>query len=312
MVMNWSGAQPVRIMIEVGEVREAIAVDVYKPDTGNGPAPSIILVTGGAGKDLRSGDDTTRGKSAVGTHDLAAVLASEGYWAFVPSRRGDPAWTYKDWEVLPERFRARMPRALCDGNAGNNGTHTHLRQVEELHALQSWMQASNIAGLDASRIGIFARSAGCGIALRHAASVGKSIRAMFFWGAALRTSQWFLGPKSDEYFNRVLTSRGICVDRQEFCRGLCDAIDWVGAISIPLAFGCADWDGYAPVKSERDPWTGPEEQIQLLRYSLNARDAIVIIVKGAEHTMYLEHPTWTAYSTAIISWFREKLPVITI
>jgi len=166
--------QPTRISIEVGEHRESIAVDVYKPETGgDAPAPSILLVTGGAGKDLRSGDQITRGKSAVGTHDLAVLLASQGYWVFVPSRRGDPAWRDEDWEALPERFRGRLPRALFDGRAANNGTHTHLRQVEELHGLQAWMRASNIAGLDASRIGIFARSAGCGIALRYAANAGE-------------------------------------------------------------------------------------------------------------------------------------------
>ena len=105
MMVNRSGAQPTRITLEVGKVLEAFTVDVYEPeDLGNGHAPSIILVVGGAGKDLRSGDGPTRGKSAVGTHDLASLLASEGYWAFVPSRRGDPAWTCKDWELLPERL----------------------------------------------------------------------------------------------------------------------------------------------------------------------------------------------------------------
>jgi hypothetical protein len=66
-------------------------------------------------------------------------------------------------------------------------------------------------------------------------------------------------------------------------------------------------DPYAENPPERDPWTSLEEQVELMRYAIRSRYAKVVGVKGAEHTMFAEHPAWEAYVSTLIGWFAETL-----
>jgi len=291
---------------------ERINVDVYEPQTAGSrasddPKPALLVVSGGGGKDTCTGSPLI-GKHAAGYHDLGVALSEAGFWTIIPSRRGDPQRFAQSRAGVAAQFRDRLPADLLQDEGPNDGFHTHRRHVAEL----TWL-AENLSfifgpGLDVRRVGIVGKSAGGGVALAAAAELGKRVASVALWGSALKTSQWFAGPKADSFFEEVLSKRGIRYQREAFLQEMCDAIDFVGRVQAPILFGCAMPDPYAPVPPEPDKWTSLSEQVELMNYAIRCRNARVSGLKGAEHSMYKEHPGWHAYISGLIGWFAETMP----
>jgi alpha-beta hydrolase superfamily lysophospholipase len=278
--------------------QEHFNVDVYLP-AGIRPernaAPGIVMVIGGGGKDLLTGEP--RGKYAVAYHDIAVHFSDAGFWVFLSSRRGDPSRTRASLHLTAPSFRDRL---LC--KAAQDEKH-----VAELKILLQNLTRYEIRGLDLSRLGILGKSAGGGVALRLVSELSDRFASVALWGSALRTSQWFRGPKGDEFFKDVLDKRRVAYDRAAFLAEMCDAIDFVNAVTAPMLAACAAPDPYAPLVPETDRWSSPEEQLQLLKYAVSCRQARSVVVKGAEHTMYREHAAWRQYAQILSSWFAETL-----
>lgn len=293
-------------------MNEHFNVDVYHPlpihfqqdATPLEGTPAIIIITGVGGKDFITGGAFC-GKYAVAYHDLAQHLADAGFYVLVPSRRGDPQRTREYVASISGKFKNRLPEDFFCDEQPNEGSHSHLRQIEELKTLIKRMPDLG-AGVDKNRIGIIGKSAGGGIALRLASEVQSDIKSLALWGSSLRTSQWFNGLK-DTFIERILTARKIRFDREEFLSEICDAIDVVGEVSAPVLFACAAHDPFAPEPPELDVYSNPEEQVQLMRYAISSRYVRVAIVKGAEHTMYRGLPSWQNYANTLQSWFQETL-----
>jgi pimeloyl-ACP methyl ester carboxylesterase len=300
--------------IQVEGSSEHFNVDVYAPDIldnyqQTGPmncCPGIIIVAGGGGKDMLTGT-APRGKHAAAYHDLAECLAADGSWVFVPSRRGDPQRTPQQRLAISADFQARLPPELFADSGPNDGTYTHLRQVSELRTLITNLPRLCGSGIDTSLLGVIGKSAGGGVALALASEMRGKIVSIALWGSALKTSQWFGGPKADEFFQEILTARQITYDRDEFLGEMCDAIDFIEKIYAPLLLACSMPDPYCGEPPEVDRWATVEDQIELLRYAVNAHYARMSVVKGAEHTMHRGLPAWRNYAATIKNWFRETL-----
>jgi alpha-beta hydrolase superfamily lysophospholipase len=287
--------------------QEHFNVDVFLPADirpERKAAPGIVMVIGGGGKDLLTGEP--RGKYAAAYHDMAVHFSDAGFWVFLPSRRGDPSRTRASLHLTAPSFRDRLCETAQDENP-NEGKHTHLKHVAELKILVQNLTRYEIRGLDLSRLGILGKSAGGGVALRLVSELSDRFASVALWGSALRTSQWFRGPKSDEFFRDVLDNRRVAYDRAAFLAEMCDAIDFVGDVTAPMLAACAAPDPYAPLVPETDRWSSPEEQLQLLKYATNCRQARSTVVKGAEHTMYRELAAWRQCANTLSSWFAETL-----
>lgn len=287
---------------------EHFNVDVYVPTLmrpTRKAAPGIVMVIGGGGKDVLTGEP--RGKYAAAYHDIAAHFSDAGFWVFLPSRRGDPSRTRASLTVTSPLFRDRLLCQAAQDENPNEGQHTHLKHVAELKILIQSLALYESRGLDLSRLGVLGKSAGGGVALRLVSVLPDRFVSVALWGSALRTSQWFRGPKGDEFFKDVLDKRRVAYDRAQFLADMCDAIDFVGAVTAPMLAACAAPDPYAPLVPETDRWSSPEEQLQLLKYAVSCRQARSVVVKGAEHTMYREHAAWRQYAHILSSWFSETL-----
>lgn len=302
-----------KLYVKVGGSDERINIDIYPPqvpDAGGGfenrRRPVILVVCGGGGKDPRTGSPLV-GKHAAGYHDLGEAFSRAGFWGIIPSRRGDPQRTTELRGNLAPEFRHRLPEELLHDEGPNDGDHSHRRHVTELTWLVETLPSIFGSDLDVRRVRILGKSAGGGVALAAAAELGERIASVALWGSALTTSQWFAGPKSDLHFDKVLDQRGIQYNKGMFLHDVCDAIAFVGQVASPTLFTCAVPDPYAEKPPERDPWTSLEEQVELMRYAIRCRYAKVVGVKGAEHTMFAEHPAWEAYVSTLVGWFAETL-----
>lgn len=303
--------------LQVEGSSEHFNVDVYTPETAESCQqidsshgfPGIIIVAGGGGKDMLTGT-VVRGKHAAAYHDVAECLAANGYWVFVPSRRGDPQRTPEQRLKISGTFKDRLPVELFADVGPNSGTYSHNRQLAELRTLITNLPSLCGGGLDNNRLGVLGKSAGGGVALALASELQSKISSVALWGSSLKTSQWFDGPKADEFFQEVLSARQIHFDRAEFLDEQCDAIDFIKNIRVPLFLACSIPDNYSVEPSEVDRWATVEDQIELLRYAINAHYARVSILKGAEHTMYRGLPSWHNYAVTIKSWFTETLQVV--
>jgi len=287
-----------------------VNIDVYRPEVAGAQVdtkrkPVIIIACGGGGKDPTTGSPLT-GKHAAGYHDLGEALSRAGFWAIIPSRRGDPKRTPQMRDNLAPQFH-RLPEELFQDQGPNDGGHSHRRHVAELAWLVENLHSIFGPYLDVRRVGILGKSAGGGVALAAAAQLGERIASVALWGSALRTSQWFAGPKADAFFSEVLDRRGVRYQRDTFLHEMCDAIDFVGAVHPPALFACAVSDPYAPVPPEPDKWSQLSEQVELMRYAARCRYAKVVGVKGAEHSMFVEQPAWGAYISTLAGWFTETL-----
>ena len=140
-----------------------------------------------------------------------------------------------------------------------------------------------------------------------ATELSERIASVALWGSALRTSQWSTGPKADSFFQEVLDARRVLCDRRTFVLELCDAIDFVGQVTAPIMFTCGVPDPYTLVPTKPDKWSSIGEQIELMRCAVHSRYGKVLAIKGAEHTMYMEHPAWRSYISGLIGWFAETL-----
>lgn len=300
-----------KLYLKVGDSGERINIDVYPPAA---PAPSggfatrpvVIVACGGAGKDLRLGKSLV-GKFAASYHDIGEWLAGAGFWAIIPSRRGDPQRTNEARTKLADTFRDRLPAELLKDEGPNEGAYSHRNHEAELTWLIENLAAVVDLGVDNRRLGILGDSAGGGVALAAAAKLGERVASIALWGSALKTSQWFVGPKADSFFEEILIKPGIRYARQEFLREMCDAVDFVGRIEVPIMFACAVTDPYAPSPSSSDKWSDVNQQLELMRYAIRCRYSKAAAVKGAEHTMYAEQSAWTAYASTITEWFGETL-----
>ncbi|MCI0538888.1 MAG: hypothetical protein L0Z50_27085 [Verrucomicrobiales bacterium] len=300
-----------KLYLKTAGGKERINIDVYKPQSTDSQSnvdrrPAIIIVCGGGGKDARTGSPLV-GKHAAGYHDLGEALSRAGFWGIIPSRRGDPQRTTDLQANLAAQFRLRLPEALLQDEGPNDGVHSHRQHVAELTWLVENLDSIFGAELDTGRIGIIGKSAGGGVALAVAAESGKRITSVALWGSALKTSQWFAGPKADSFFQEVLDKRGVHYHRETFLQEMCDSIDFVGQVESPTLFACSMSDPYAPVPPEPDKWSSVSEQIELMRYATRCRYAKVVGLKGAEHTMYAEQPMWRAYASTLTQWFDETL-----
>jgi pimeloyl-ACP methyl ester carboxylesterase len=179
--------------------------------------------------------------------------------------------------------------------------------VSELGSLISNLPQLCGSGLDGNRLGVIGKSAGGGVALAFASEMKGKIASIALWGSALKTSQWFGGPKADDLFQEILTTRRITYDRNEFLSEMCDAVDFIENIDKPLFLACTMPDPYSAEPTEVDRWSTIEDQTELLRYAVNAHYARMSVVKGAEHTMYRGLPAWRNYAATILDWFRETL-----
>jgi dienelactone hydrolase len=290
---------------------EHFNVDVYQPSNpaskrSNPRSPAVIVVAGGGGKSSRPGE-AVPGAYLASYHDIAACLADAGFWVFVPSRRGDPCRTPLEQDSLSESLRRRVPSALFAEPGANEGTHSHLRQLAELKAVISRLEDYRGAGLDVERVGLFGKSAGGAVALRLASEMPQLIGSVALWGAALKTSQWFKGPRADEFFRTILDARGIRYDRLQFLNEICDAVDYVAGAQAPLLFGCGTGDPYATPAVAPDTYTNADEQLVMLHYAVHSRRSRVMVVKGAEHTIWRESAAWVPYASSICDWFVETL-----
>ncbi|HEV2842614.1 MAG TPA: hypothetical protein VGW39_14925 [Chthoniobacterales bacterium] len=288
-----------------------INVDVYAPRGSDvrdakDSNPAVVVVCGGGGKDARTGKETLIGKHAAAYHDLGESLSDAGFWAIIPSRRGDPQRTQALHQNLSPQF-GRLPQVLFVDEGPNEGPHSHKSHVVELTYLVENLASIFGPGLDVTRVGLLGKSAGGGVALATAATVGNRISSVALWGSALRTSQWFTGPKADSFFYEVLDSRGVSYDKEAFLDGMCDAIDYVAQIEVATLFACAAFDPYAPTPPEFDKWSSASEQLELMRYAIHSRYSKTVTVKGAEHTMYKEHLAWRPYIKTLTEWFSETL-----
>lgn len=300
--------------IRVAESSEHFNVDVYEPAPLGATAlrrpsekiPAIVIAPGGGGKDLLTGDGN-RGKHGAGYHDLAEYLANQGFWVLVPSRRGDPRRKLEQRSALCSMFSERLPDELFADHGPNEGCYTHKRQVAELETVIDNLTSLCGSAVNSERIGLLGKSAGCGVSLCLTNKISTKVSTLALWCSSLNSSQWFTGPKADDFFKRVLSDRQIRFERNSFVSDLCNAVDFVGQVKIPILFACTWRDSYAISPTEPDPWATAEEQMQLLHYAVNARDARVTVVKGAEHTMHRELPAWRSYAATLGDWFRETL-----
>lgn len=302
-----------KLYLKVDGSDERINIDIYPPqlpDAGGGlanrPRPAILVACGGGGKDPSAGKSLI-GKLAASYHDLGESFSHAGFWTIIPSRRGDPLRTINVRPNLAANFRKRLPDQLFADEGPNQGRYSHRQQVAELRWLIENITENFGPDLDASRVGVLGDSAGGGVALALAAELNERIASVALWGSALRTSQWFTGPKAESFFKEVLDASGVRYDRNGFLLELCDAVDFVGRVRAPMLFACAVADPYAPVPTKPDKWSSIGEQIELMRYAIHSRYGKMIAVKGAEHTMYSEHPAWHPYISALTGWFKETL-----
>jgi pimeloyl-ACP methyl ester carboxylesterase len=208
---------------------------------------------------------------------------------------------------LAANFRERLPDGLFADEGPNQGRYSHRQHVAELRWLVENLSENFGPDLDVTRVGILGDSAGGGVALALAAELNERIASVALWGSALRTSQWFTGPNADSFFEEVLDASHVRYDRRTFLLELCDAIDFVGQVTAPIMFTCAMHDPYALVPTKPDKWSSFGEQIELMRYAIHSRYGKVLAIKGAEHTMYLEHPAWRPYISGLTGWFAETL-----
>ena len=300
-----------KLYLKTAGGNDRINIDVYKPQADGALSnkkryPAVVVVCGGGGKDACTGSPLI-GKYVARYHDLGEALSRAGFWAFIPSRRGDPQQTSEMYANLAPQFRSRLPKVLFQDDGPNEGLHSHRNQVAELIWLVENIPSIFGPDVDVRHVGFIGKSAGGGVALAAAAELGKRVASVALWGSALRTSQWFGGPKADSFFEEVLNKRGTRYNRETFLRDMCDAIDFVNQVESPTLFACAVADPYAPKPPEPDKWSSLNEQIELMRYAIRCRYAKVVGVKGAEHTMFAEHPAWEAYVSTLIGWFAETL-----
>lgn len=300
--------------IHMPEAGGSFNVDIFPPHlpscaaaSQSRPGKLVVVVCGGGGKDMRVGAPSA-GKHGASYHDIGESISRAGYWIIVPSRRGDPQRDARLRPGLAEHFRLRLPEELLCDLGPNEGLHSHKGHVAELKWLVEHLPEVVGLKLDPTSIGILGKSAGCGVALALAAELGEKVGSIALWGAALRTSQWFAGPKADSFFQDVLDKRGVKYHRETFLREMCDAIDFVDRVTSPILFACAAHDPYAPATPELDKWTSIGEQVELMRYAINARFAKLVAIKGAEHTMYAELPAWPCFINTLTGWFQETIP----
>lgn len=280
--------KPDVIVLKDGKLHQRFVVDLYHPQkvgvVPSKPLPAIVVVIGGGGKAPDKTVDPPE-KYARSYHDLACRFAQDGFYTLVPSRRGD----------------SRRP----EDPVPNEGEHTHANHVEELAHVVAYLRDQ--PEVDANRIGVYGKSAGTGISLEYAARHPNQIQSIALWGAPLTISQWFLGPKADDFFKHVFWSRNVLVNKERFCQHFSDPINYVSQVTQPLLIGCPAPDPYALSPVARDEWTSPEEQLQLLYYSIQSRCAQVAIIKGAEHSMYSAMPKFDEYAQLLVNWFQTTL-----
>lgn len=299
---------PTKAYFAVPGSGEHFNIDVYAPvDHGRGPRPAIVIASGAGGKLLKRAGESVAGSYLASYHDIATHLANDGAWVFVPSRRGDVQWTLEKRLRIADFLRDRLPECLFADCGPNEGAHTHENQFQELRTVLDHLRDYEPMGLDTSRVGIFGKSSGGGIALKLAAQAADRVRSVALWGVSLTTSQWFRGPKAGHYFETILESRDITHDRERFAAELCDAIDHISGVQVPLLLGVAAADSYAPQKIGPDEYTNPEEQLAFLHYAVLSRRARVVAVKGAEHTMWRESAAWPDFASTLSNWFRDTL-----
>lgn len=276
--------KPDMIVLKAGKLQQCFVVDLYHPHKmgvmSSERLPAIVVVIGGGGKTGHPPEKYIRCY-----HDLGFTLAQAGFYTLIPSRRGDP----------------RRPEAP----APNEGEHTHANHLEELASVMAYLQSQT--EVDSNRIGLYGKSAGAGITLEYAAGHPDQIQSIALWGAALTTSQWFLSSKADQFFEHVFWSRNISVNKERFCQHFSDAITYVSQVPQPLLLACSAPDPYAPSPVAPDKWTTPEQQLQLLSYSIQSRYAQVAIIKGAVHTMYSAMPKFNEYAQLLVNWFQTTL-----
>ncbi|MCI0538889.1 MAG: alpha/beta hydrolase fold domain-containing protein [Verrucomicrobiales bacterium] len=302
-----------KFYLQIGESGERINIDVYPPQLanregvlGNRPRPAILVACGGSGKDPAVGKSLI-GKLAASYHDLGESFSLAGFWTIIPSRRGDPQRTVEGSSNLAANFSKRLPRQLFADEGPNQGSYSHRKHVAELRWLVENLSENFGPDLDSSRIGVLGDSAGGGVALALSAELNARVASVALWGGALRASQWFTGHKADSFFQEILDASAVRYDRETFLLELCDAVDFVDKVAAPMMFGCAVPDPYALVPSKPDKWSSIGEQIELMRCAIRSRYGKVLGVKGAEHTMYREHPAWPPYISALTAWFEETL-----
>ena len=300
--------------LQINGSDQHVNVDIYEPAgidrtlATKGLIPAVVIAAGGGGKDLLSGNER-RGKHAVGYHDLAEYLAGEGFWVLVPSRRGDPQRTPELRSTLSHLFTERLPCEFFLDHGPNVGNYSHQRQANELKTVIERLPELCGRTVDVTRVGLLGKSAGCGVSLCVASAMGERVAALALWCGSLKSSQWFSGPKADDFFKGILSDRQIRYERAAFVNDICDAVEFVGGVHVPILFACTLSDSYGSEPTERDPYATAEEQLQLLHYAVNAHYARVTIIKGAEHTMYRELPAWRSYTLTLGNWFKEVLMV---
>jgi len=256
----------------------SIVVDMLSPESPPVDLlPPVIVVVGGGGKEIRS---SLTSKYFAHYRLLAEHLAGLGYVVAVPSRRGDPDCRWLGWD--------------------RQGTHTHRRQVEEIKATLDHIRGP--MGQPTRAI-LITKSAGGGVGLAFAAQYPQSIAAIGLWCPALRTSEWFRGPRGEELLESVFGGdRQIKIDRKAFCADLCDAIEHVGVVHAPLLIAGSMPDAYAQPKIDADRWTDPDQLLQLAARAVWSRQVEVRIIKGAEHTMDASHPRFPEFLDVFGSW----------
>ena len=190
-------------------------IDVYRPEVAGAQVdtkrkPVIIIACGGGGKDPTTGSPLT-GKHAAGYHDLGEALSRAGFWAIIPSRRGDPKRTPQMRDNLAPQFH-RLPEELFQDQGPNDGGHSHRRHVAELAWLVENLHSIFGPYLDVRRVGILGKSAGGGVALAAAAQLGERIASVALWGSALRTSSGLQVPRPMLSFPRCSTEGAFVIN----------------------------------------------------------------------------------------------------